>query len=269
MPRKFRMFIVRHAESEANKDLAINQRKPDHAIELTDNGYEQADKVGEFLKQYISENIIAPEQTSTPFIRLWSSPYERTRKTSQGIINALGIRGEDDGGLLRDYREKDCLREQDFGIFEGMTKEECAENFPEENKRYVRAKEWKGQYWAKMPQGESRAEVSQRVLSFISTIMRDTTTNDTRPEEVRNVIVVTHGVTARCLVKEFLNKEYEWVQDEPNPDNASVRLIEDGIDKGYIFEGYKCEANKAKKPSYLKRFKRLMKTEFGFFKKAS
>ena len=68
--------------------------------------------------------------------------------------------------------------------------------------------------------------------------MRDIETNEGREEEIRNIIVVTHGVTSRCLIKEYLNLPWEWVQDEPNPNNASIRLIENGEDKGYIFKGF-------------------------------
>jgi hypothetical protein len=31
---------------------------------------------------------------------------------------------------------------------------------------------------------------------------------------------------------------FEWFEKEPNPKNCSVRLIEDGEDKGYLFEGF-------------------------------
>tara|TARA_B100000073_G_scaffold240978_1_gene202049 strand:- start:1095 stop:1799 length:705 start_codon:yes stop_codon:yes gene_type:complete len=234
MPKNFRIFIIRHAESEANLDLKIGQRKPDYAIDLTNNGLNQAYEAGEFLKQYIEKNIF--KNNEKPAIRFWSSPYKRTRQTSSQIIKSLGFQKE--GGILRDYREKDSLREQDFGDFEGFNKEECAKNFPEENAKYLRAIQFKGQYWSKMPKGESRADVSQRVLSFIDTIMRDIETNEGREEEIRNIIVVTHGVTSRCLIKEYLNLPWEWVQDEPNPNNASIRLIENGEDKGYIFEGF-------------------------------
>ena len=234
MPKNFRIFIIRHAESEANLDLKIGQRKPDYAIDLTNNGLNQAYEAGEFLKQYIEKNIF--KNNEKPAIRFWSSPYKRTRQTSSQIIKSLGFQKE--GGILRDYREKDSLREQDFGDFEGFDKEECAKNFPEENAKYLRSIQFKGQYWAKMPKGESRADVSQRILSFIDTIMRDIETNEGREEEIRNIIVVTHGVTSRCLIKEYLNLPWEWVQEEPNPNNASIRLIENGEDKGYIFEGF-------------------------------
>jgi 2,3-bisphosphoglycerate-dependent phosphoglycerate mutase len=237
MPKKLRIFIVRHAESEANLDLAVNQRMPDFAISITKNGKLQSNKAGTFLAKYINDNVVGDDNI-VPYIRLWRSPYQRTRQTSDEMLKVLGVCSNGKNGLVRDFREKDSLIEQDFGIFEGLTSEECAIKHPVENERYLKSKKWKGQYWAKMPLGESRANVSDRLLPFISTLIRDTSTSETRTEEVRNVIVVTHGVTSRCLIKEYLNKKYEWIQDEPNPKNCSIRLIEDGKDKGYIFEGF-------------------------------
>ena len=236
MPRKLRIFLIRHAESEANRDLKMNLRKPDSAIELTEEGHEQAQKAGEFLRDYIKNEIIIPNNNIVPAFRLWTSPYTRTRQTSKGIINQIGMQSE--GGILRDCREKDCLRELDFGRFEGLTKEECAIKYPDHCERYTRAKEWKGQYWAKMPEGESRALVSQRLVPFIGTIIRDTYSNEERPEEIRNIIVVTHGVTHRCFTKEYTHKKWEWVDKEPNPDNCAIRLLENGENKGYIFDGF-------------------------------
>lgn len=34
----------------------------------------------------------------------------------------------------------------------------------------------------------------------------------------------------------WLHLPFEWIEKEPNPKNCAVRLIEDGKDKGYIWE---------------------------------
>jgi hypothetical protein len=30
----------------------------------------------------------------------------------------------------------------------------------------------------------------------------------------------------------------EWFEQEPNPRNAAIRLIDRGVDRGYVFEGF-------------------------------
>ena len=233
---KLRIFIIRHAESKANIQHDIYQKIPDCSIELTDIGHLQANKAGNALKSYLIKNIVS--ENELPYIRLWQSPYLRTRQTARGIINVLGLKSETDDFLIQDIREADALREQEFGLFEGLTKEECAELYPNENNHYMKSKKFKGEYWTKFPNGESRANVSDRVKGLFSTLIRDTNPSDTRNEGVRNIIVVTHGATARCFTKEYLHLPWEWVNEEKNPNNCSIRLIEDGKDKGYIFDGF-------------------------------
>lgn len=55
MPRKLVTFLIRHTQSEANKNLKMNRRKPDSAISLNDEGLEQGLLVGDFLKNYIQK----------------------------------------------------------------------------------------------------------------------------------------------------------------------------------------------------------------------
>lgn len=45
--------------------------------------------------------------------RIWTSPYKRTRETSQLLI-------ENSGGWITDMRENVFLVEQQFGLFEGV-----------------------------------------------------------------------------------------------------------------------------------------------------
>jgi len=38
---------------------------------------------------------------------------------------------------------------------------------------------------------------------------------------------------------QWLHYPVEWFEKELNPQNCSIRLIEDNVDHGYIFEGFK------------------------------
>ena len=56
--------------------------------------------------------------------------------------------------------------------------------------------------------------------------------------KVEDIVVVGHGTTNRAFVQMWLHLPWEWMHKEPNPKNCSIRLIEDGEDKGYIFKGF-------------------------------
>ncbi len=49
---------------------------------------------------------------------------------------------------------------------------------------------------------------------------------------------VSHGVSVRAFVMMWCHKSPEWLEDEKNPGNCAVRLIDDDGDQGYIFEGF-------------------------------
>ena len=212
-----RIFLVRHGESEGNVDKNIHRTMADHAIPLSPRGHEQAETAGFVLRDYLESHGSRP--------RLWVSPYLRTRQTADGLEKSVGP-------LLHDRREHTLLVEQQFGLFDGLTDEECAEQFPVENDHYLKQQAFGGRFWAPMPHGESRFQVAQRVHQSFGTFHRDRDRHG-----IEDIIVVSHGTTIRCFVMMWLHLPFEWIEEERNPRNCSIRLIEDGEDKGYIYPG--------------------------------
>ena len=80
-----------------------------------------------------------------------------------------------------------------------------------------------------MPLGESRFDVAVRVHQFFGTIQRDK-----EKHGIKNIIVVCHGVTLRAFVMMWCHFTPEWFEDEPNPPNGAIRLIQGDNDMGYI-----------------------------------
>ena len=70
--RPKRIVLIRHAESEGNVDETMYQRKPDHRIELTERGKEQARQAGLALKE-----LLDPDEQ----VYVYVSPYMRTMQT--------------------------------------------------------------------------------------------------------------------------------------------------------------------------------------------
>ena len=67
-----KIFLIRHGETFANikADTYFNDRVPDHLVTLTDNGLQQADMAGNWLKDYCEQNAITLDNA-----RIWRSPY--------------------------------------------------------------------------------------------------------------------------------------------------------------------------------------------------
>ncbi len=214
------IFLVRHGESLANVDVTVYRTTADHAVGLSEAGKEQALDAGRFLFMYFQENNIDPKKT-----RLWLSPYRRTRETADALQAAFD-------GKLRDRKEDILLCEQQFGLFDGIRDEDLAKHYPDEAAHYQKCEDHEGRFWARMPLGESRFDVALRIRLFFGTIQRDA-----EKKNIRNIVVVCHGVTLRAFVMSWLHLSPEWFEKEKNPKNCWIRLISDNSDEGYIYQG--------------------------------
>ncbi|MFQ6024851.1 MAG: histidine phosphatase family protein [Acidiferrobacterales bacterium] len=223
MPR--RILLVRHGESIDNTGENY-EKLPDHAVPLTKRGHEQAKAAGLFVRSFYSSIL---EQGETPKIRLWTSPYERSRQTADHIeaINKDIINCG--------TREHINLCEQQWGLLHGLDREQIKALYPETDALYEKCKAYQGKFWVRMPQGESRFDVAVRVHEAFGSFHRD----DVR-YGIDNVIVVCHGTTLRAFVMQYFHLTPEWFEHEPNPENGWIRYIEAYVDKGYIYKGMAC-----------------------------
>lgn len=232
-----RVFIVRHAESEANIDWKKNLEQPDHKIEITKNGAGQADKAGIFLENYISLSLkkrgvisgakyLLTGKRDIEKVRLWHSPYKRTRQTADIIFDRCS-------GVIGDKKEHLLLAEQRFGVFDGLSDNQRKEKYPDFHENYEKSKNEGGKMWPKMPLGDSRFDVCQHVHQAFGTFHRDA-----EKHGIENIVVVGHGTTNRAFILMWMHYNWEWMHEEPNPKNCSIRMIENGEDKGYIFDGF-------------------------------
>jgi 2,3-bisphosphoglycerate-dependent phosphoglycerate mutase len=225
--RAIRIFLVRHGESIANLDKLVNARQPDHSVSLSAEGHRQAAATGRFLAQTL---------TGGGRVRIFVSPYERTQQTAAAVAEAF------DGAAIRyDKREATELRELEFGLFDGVADADLPKVFPLEYQHYEKYLRFAGEFFAPMPLGESRCNVADRVKSCFGTILRDASTE--RPDPIRDFVVVSHGVTIRCFRLQWMHYGWDWYQQQRNPRNCSVQLIEGQPGGGYvdrlIFEGFR------------------------------
>jgi broad specificity phosphatase PhoE len=231
-----RIYLIRHGESEANLDQNVNVLLPEHSVGLSVEGHRQAKAAGEAVRTILLESPSMREARDAgraiPPMRIWRSPYRRTRETSEELLSGLGGLARD-GGLVLDVREKSQLREQEFGLFDGVPDDELPKKFPIEYAHYHKNEENCGRFWAAMPMGESRCNVAERVQAMFGTFHRDAERHD-----IHDIIVVSHGVTIRAFVYAWIGYDWEWFETQSNPGNCSIWLLENDEDRGILFAGW-------------------------------
>lgn len=205
-----RIILVRHGESQGNLDMAAYATTPDYKIPLTALGVEQARAAGRRIRQVVSEGGQAADWK----VYFYVSPYERTRSTLREIGRAFSKR------RIVGVREECRVREQDFGNFQ-----------VEERMRIVKeTRERFGRFFFRFPEGESAADVYDRVANFMESMWRDidmkrfgqVDNSDT------NLIIISHGLASRV----FLMKWFKWSVDQferlNNPGNCDFRVMQLG-----------------------------------------
>ena len=138
-----------------NRD--IHQAVPDHRVKLTPEGQSQAEDAGRRLRQFLR-----PDDT----LHFFTSPYRRTRQTTEGILSTLTSDDPSPSPFPRHsikVYEEPRLREQDFGNFQPCSAE--MERMWQERADY-------GHFFYRIPNGESAADAYDRISGFNESLWR-------------------------------------------------------------------------------------------------
>ncbi|KAH0766615.1 hypothetical protein KY285_002486 [Solanum tuberosum] len=138
-----RIILVRHGESQGNKDDAAYSVTPDYKIPLTAQGIEQAKQAGSWILDVVSGHGSSENWK----VYFYVSPYVRTRSTLREIGRAFPK------NRMLGVREECRVREQDFGNFQ----------VAERMKVIKETRERFGRFFYRFPEGESAADVYDRV----------------------------------------------------------------------------------------------------------
>jgi broad specificity phosphatase PhoE len=122
-------------------------------------------------------------------------------------------------------RESFLLREQEFGDWDSLTDEEAEQDLPRAFAKRKLLTDNLGKFYFRYPNGESRADVVERVIALLGKIHR---------AEFESHVVFLHGVTQRAFRMAWLNLGVDWFEEEPNPSNASVLHIRRDAARGWI-----------------------------------
>ena len=149
------VILIRHGETEWNK-----QRRMQGHLDspLSEKGLRQAQLLGK-------------RRAQMKFDALYSSDSGRAHTTARCVAEASGHT------VVVEPR----LRERNFGVFEGLTRDEMIASYPED---YARFKS-RDQHFA-MPRGESGVQFRARAIACMDEIIAR------HPQQ--QLVVVTHGL---------------------------------------------------------------------------
>lgn len=198
MPRD--LVLVRHGESEGNivqrafkegRDIEVPARFldiPDWKYQLSQNGIEQAEATGEWLREEFGAPI------DEAFDARLVSPYLRTRETAAHI-----------GGSACTWVIDNRLPERDWGIYNSVLPTEREKFFPhEERMRKIASLDWTP------TGGESLSkQVQLRFRDWLDTLHRE--------HADERVLAVAHGEImwiARYVLERMLPEEWEEADED-------------------------------------------------------
>ena len=190
-----RIILIRHGESDGNVDKQHYEEVPDYSLNLTTRGIEQAQQAGRKIKE-----IIGDEKLS-----VYLSPFFRTRQTFAEIRKSV------DENIVRAI-EDPRIREQEWGHLRPL----------DENEEIKKERNKYSTFYFRIPDGESGADVYDRVTTFMETLHRDFRKNHF-PE---NTLIVTHGMTLRLFLMKWFHWTVEEFENVRNPKNCQIVIME-------------------------------------------
>ena len=190
-----RIILIRHGESEGNINKRIYNQKPDYSLLLTDKGKQQARAAGNLIKETLGNEKI----------KFYVSPLFRTRQTFKHICESFP-------DTQYQWQEEPRLREQEWGHLRSL--EECIE--------IEKLRDSYGTFYFRIPDGESAADVYDRVSDFFNTLYRDFEKKDYPP----NAVMVTHGMSIRLFLMRWFHFTVEEFELIANPHNCSMIVME-------------------------------------------
>jgi Fructose-2,6-bisphosphatase len=183
------IILVRHGQTKWNVEGRYQGRLNS---DLTEKGKEQA-----------KENAlkIAKVLNPTKPFKIFSSPLGRAKESCYIICDALGV---DKTEVIFDER----ISEFNYGIFEGKTKAECQEKYPQ-----VLAERKANKWSYQIENGESYILVTQRLKSWLESV-----------QDEKTVVMVAHEMVNRALRGLYCNLDSNSMLDLRQGNDIIIKL---------------------------------------------
>lgn len=212
--KRFRKAFEEDHTSTETKVLAEKVRTKfalnvsDYATPLTEEGWRQSIETGKGISEFLP----------VPDIVL-CSPYQRTRCTFAGIDSGSQWKLDPEIVIMDDR-----IREQEHGLSLLYNDSRIFQTFHPEQK-YL--KDLLGNYWYQYPQGESVAEVRDRIRMITDTIIRE--------YSGLHVLIITHHLTILSIRANFERmspEQFLQIDEKEKPINCGVTMYKCNPDKG-------------------------------------
>lgn len=182
-----RLYVVRHAEAEANKLRNFNGHIDG---DISENGRVQLERLKERFK-------------TIEFDKVYSSPLLRAYKTAQAANTTLCL----------PITTLDGLKEIFGGRWEGACFDDIPTLFPEENRMWVE------EPWLFAPQGgETMRQVYDRIWETMLGIVKE--------NKGLRVLVASHGCAIRNFFCRAMGLPLEQLNDVDWFENTSVSIVD-------------------------------------------
>lgn len=206
-------------------------------MKLTTEGWTQAHEAGRRLR-----SLLRADDT----VQFFTSPYRRTRETTEGILTTLTADNPDPSPFKRNsikVYEEPRLREQDFGNFQPCSAE--MERMWQERADY-------GHFFYRIPNGESAADAYDRVSGFNESLWRQFGEDDFPSV----CVLVTHGLMSRVFLMKWYHFSVEYFEDLRNVNHCEFLVMKKQAESGkYLLE------NKLRTWSELRRERAALKAK--------
>jgi len=165
-----KFYLVRHCQTSWKKHGYLSFTD----IPLSKEGRKKAKEVANFLKHLKFEKII-------------TSPLSRAKETAKIISKTT----------KKEVEENEILKEVNFGIFEGFSRKEVKEKYPE-----ILKEREKDKWNFRIPKGESYSDALKRILPLLSRII----------ENKKPVVLVTHATIIKIIIKHLTDKPLKEIE---------------------------------------------------------
>lgn len=167
-------------------------------IPLNEKGLVQAQGLA---RRLMSERITA----------VYSSDLRRAKATADAVAEAHGLNVQADRSL----------REINFGAWEGLTREQISQRYPELSHQW-----WSNPVTTRLPDGETLADVADRAVASLYGMAQR--------HQGETIVVASHGGTIRAAIGSLIHMDLNqyW---RLRQDNAALNLVEiQGIDRSVL-----------------------------------
>lgn len=193
------LYLLRHGETDYNKHFILIGGRSSH-LSINETGRDQCRKLGDWFRAYDYD-----------FDQVYCSTSNRAKQTLDGL------KLEMDSALIHCSEQ---LEELSQGQWEGKKRSEI---YTKEQESEIQA----DCYRFKAPGGESQWEVELRMYDAMEKMIRK--------HEGKKILVVSHGMAIKCLLRKILDFNPGMTRKVAT-DNCSITKLSYYKEKGWHVE---------------------------------